>query len=126
MRRDAYGVIVRLVIDGRDAEPFSLTTRPVPPPWPGRAADLRAAARARGLSLAARQELADARRAGPAARTTTRAGVNPTSPPINPTSDPTEPTDDPTDTTRAAEPGVQAPPPTRMRPPQQRKARKRS
>ncbi|BCB75052.1 hypothetical protein GCM10022251_35810 [Phytohabitans flavus] len=30
MRRDAYGIVCRLVIDGRDSEPFSLNTRPPP------------------------------------------------------------------------------------------------
>jgi hypothetical protein len=72
MHRDAYGVVCRLVIDGRDSEPFSLHTRPAPPPWPGRADALRAAARARGLPVAERRALAEARRVGPAARTDTR------------------------------------------------------
>ncbi|MBX7266497.1 type IV secretion system DNA-binding domain-containing protein [Micromonospora sp. Llam7] len=65
--RDAYGIVCRLVIDGRDGEPFSLTTRPAPPAWPGRAEALRAAARARGLPAEVRRELAQARRLGPAA-----------------------------------------------------------
>jgi hypothetical protein len=69
MHRDSYGVVCRLVIDGRDGEPFSLHTRPAPPPWPGRAETLRAAARQRGLSQAERGRLAQARRAGPATRT---------------------------------------------------------
>jgi Type IV secretion-system coupling protein DNA-binding domain len=68
MHRDAYGVVCRLVIDGRDSEPFSLRTRPAPPPLPGRADALRAAARARGLPVAERRALAEARRVGPAAR----------------------------------------------------------
>src|SRR5207302_8371499 len=51
-RRDAYGIVARLVIDGRDSEPFSLHTRPAPPAWPGRAEALRQAARARGLPAA--------------------------------------------------------------------------
>jgi hypothetical protein len=67
-RRDAYGIVARLVIDGRDSEPFSLHTRPAPPAWPGRAEALRQAARARGLPAAERQALAEARRLGPAAR----------------------------------------------------------
>ncbi|WP_245563551.1 type IV secretory system conjugative DNA transfer family protein [Longispora albida] len=70
-RRDAYGVVVRLVIDGRDAEPFSLTTIPPPPPTPGRAEALRAAARTRGLPAEQRRALAEARlfrTARPAAR----------------------------------------------------------
>jgi Helicase HerA, central domain len=67
--RDAYGIVARLVIDGRNGEPFSLTTRPAPPPIPGRAETLRAAARARGLSQADRHQLAQARLAGPATRT---------------------------------------------------------
>lgn len=73
MHRDAYGVVARLVIDGRDGEPFSLHTRPAPPPWPGRAEALRAAARGRGLSQAGRHQLAQARRLGPAAATTAAA-----------------------------------------------------
>jgi hypothetical protein len=72
MHRDAYGVVCRMVIDGRDSEPFSLHTRPPPPPSPGRADTLRAAARARGLPVAERRALAEARRVGPAARTDTR------------------------------------------------------
>jgi hypothetical protein len=132
MHRDAYGVVCRLVIDGRDGEPFSLHTRPAPPVWPGRAQMLRAAARARGLSLADREALAQARRAGPAARTT--RPVNPTQAPNNPTSDPTDPTGpppgDPTHPTNHPTggpantdrgPGVQAPPAAGIRPPTQRK-----
>jgi hypothetical protein len=79
MHRDAYGVVCRLVINGRDTEPFSLHTRPAPPPWPGRADALRAAARARGLPVAERRALAETRRVGPAARTDTRS--QPTAPP---------------------------------------------
>jgi hypothetical protein len=67
-RRDAYGIVARLVINGRDSEPFSLHTRPAPPAWPGRAQALRHAARAHGLPAADRQALAEARRLGPAAR----------------------------------------------------------
>jgi hypothetical protein len=81
MHRDAYGVVCRLVIDGRDSEPFSLATRPAPPPWPGRADMLRGAARARGLPAADRELLAHARRAGPAA---TRAGPSGPPPPAAP------------------------------------------
>ncbi len=73
-RRDAYGIVARLVIDGRDGEPFSLHTRPAPPPWPGRADMLRAAARTWGLPAAERQALAEARRLGPAARDLPRPG----------------------------------------------------
>jgi hypothetical protein len=65
--REAYGIVARLVIDGRDAEPFTLHTRPMPPAFHGRAELLRAAARARGLSVADRTALAQARRIGPAA-----------------------------------------------------------
>jgi hypothetical protein len=67
--RDAYGIVCRLVIDGRDSEPFTLATRPAPPAWPGRAATLRVAARDRGLPRADRATLANARRAGPALQT---------------------------------------------------------
>src|SRR5439155_8302863 len=49
--RDAYGIVCRLVIDGLDAEPFSLNTRPAPPVWPGRPPVLRAAALARGVPV---------------------------------------------------------------------------
>jgi hypothetical protein len=104
-RRDAYGIVVRLVFDGRDGEAFSLNTRPAPPAWPGRAQRLRAAARTRGLPLADRQKLAEARRLGPALRTT-RPAVNPT----GSTSGPTNPTDPPHDPTGAEEGGPPSPP----------------
>ncbi len=81
--RDAYGVVCRLVIDGRDAEPFTLSTRPAPPAWPGREQALRAAARARGLPQAEREALANARRVGPDA-TTTRSAPAPTAEPVDP------------------------------------------
>ncbi|WP_239163281.1 type IV secretory system conjugative DNA transfer family protein [Paractinoplanes rishiriensis] len=98
MRRDAYGIVCRLVIDGRDAEPFTLATRPAPPAWPGRADVLRAAARARGLSMADRDAIANARRIGP---DRTPAPTQPTqrTPPENPT-DPTS--GQPADPTRPA------------------------
>ena len=67
--RDAYGIVCRLVIDGRDAEPFTLSPRPAPPAWPGRAEALRAAARARGLPQADRNAIANARRVGSDPRT---------------------------------------------------------
>nr|WP_275979433.1 type IV secretion system DNA-binding domain-containing protein [Hamadaea flava] len=66
IHRDAYGMVCRLVIRGRNAEPFTLRARPAPPVWPGRAELLRAAARNRGLPLDERRKLADARRLGPA------------------------------------------------------------
>ncbi len=69
VHRDAYGIVARIVIDGRDSEPFTLLTRPAPPPVPGRAALLRAAARQRGLSKADRDRLAEARRLGPLGKT---------------------------------------------------------
>lgn len=127
MRRDAYGIVCRLIIDGRDGEPFSLTTRPAPPPWPGRAEHLRAAARERGLSVADRATLAEARRLGPAARTrstgpTTGPAVNPTSPTENPTGDPMGGPS--TEDLPSPGPGVQPPPATRIRPPLQRAKRK--
>jgi hypothetical protein len=135
MRRDAYGIVCRLVIDGRDGEPFSLNTRPAPPAWPGRAEALRAAARARGLSVGDRQALAEARRLGPAARTTgsthptgptSGPDVNPTDPttnPTDPTTNPTDPTADPTgDELPSA--GLQPPPVAGFRPPTQRTRRK--
>ncbi len=67
-RRDPWGILARIVIDGRDSDPFTLITRPAPPPIPGRAQSLRAAARARGLSTAERARLAEARRVGPSAQ----------------------------------------------------------
>ncbi len=129
MHRDAYGVVCRLVIDGRDGEPFSLNTRPAPPAWPGRADLLRQAARARGLSVAARQDLAQARRAGPAARTT--RPVHPPGGPNNPTEAPNDPTSDPTEHIAggdlpSAQPGVQAPPAAGFRPPINRRGKNRS
>jgi hypothetical protein len=72
--RDAYGIVCRLVIDGLDAQPFSLNTRPAPPAWPGRADLLRAAARARGLPVAARRALAEAQRLGPVRAVTSPHG----------------------------------------------------
>ncbi|MFC0530240.1 type IV secretory system conjugative DNA transfer family protein [Phytohabitans kaempferiae] len=118
-RRDAYGIVCRLVINGRDGEPFSLNTRPAPPPWPGRAEQLRAAARDRGLPADERHAIAQARQVGPnaphhtagqPARPThptsnprsdrTEASnehVNPTGHPTDPTEHPTGPTDDPTE-----------------------------
>lgn len=73
--RDAYGVVCRLVIKGRDAEPFSLNTRPAPPPWPGRAELLRTAARARGLPAETRQELAENRLTGAAVQGSGRTAI---------------------------------------------------
>jgi hypothetical protein len=72
--RDAYGVVCRLMLDGRPAEPFSLTTRPAPPAIPGRAEQMRQAARARGLPAEDRQRLAEARLL---ARTTTSGPAEP-------------------------------------------------
>jgi hypothetical protein len=66
--RDAFGIVARIVIDGRDSEPFTLLTRPAPPPIAGRAEILRAAARARGLSVQERQRLTEGRRLGPAGK----------------------------------------------------------
>jgi hypothetical protein len=96
MRRDAYGIVCRLVIDGRDSEPFTLATRPAPPPWPGRAETLRAAARARGLSQADRDAIAGARRVGADPRTPQPAPPtqreDPTRPTSGPPAQPTHPT----------------------------------
>ena len=68
IHRDAYGMVCRLVIRGRNSEPFTLRARPAPPVWPGRAQLLREAARARGLPREQRRHLADTRRLGPHAR----------------------------------------------------------
>jgi len=125
-RRDAYGVVCRLVIDGRDGEPFSLNTRPAPPAWPGRADQLRAAARDRGLPAAERHAMAQARQVGPNAphqsagqparppqpadnltggatsdetEATSEHTGNPSGPTEHPTGHPTGPTRSPTDRT---------------------------
>jgi len=81
--RDAYGIVCRLHINGRDGEPFSLHTRPAPPAWPGRAEQLRAAARDRGLPAQLRHAIAQARQAGP------NAPPNTARQPARPTADPT-------------------------------------
>jgi len=96
-RRDAYGIVCRLVIDGRDGEPFSLNTRPAPPAFPGRANQLRAAARARGLPADERHALAQARQVGPnAPHPNAGQPVRPTRP-TNPTNKETEAIDAHTD-----------------------------
>ncbi|WP_280508407.1 type IV secretory system conjugative DNA transfer family protein [Nocardia flavorosea] len=43
---DAFHAAARLLVDGRNARPFTLTTRPLDPPIPGRAREIAAAARA--------------------------------------------------------------------------------
>ncbi|MGI5151454.1 hypothetical protein ACQEVC_34660 [Plantactinospora sp. CA-294935] len=112
--RDAYGIVCRLVIDARDGEPFSLNTRPAPPTWPGRAEELRAAARDRGLPAVERHAMAQAKQLGPNAPPKTAGQPAwPTHPTSNPTHDlteaadehtnPTNPTEHPTDPTRGAD-----------------------
>jgi hypothetical protein len=117
-RRDAYGIVCRLVIGGRDGEPFSLHTRPAPPAWPGRAAELRAAARNRGLPATERHTMAQARQVGPNAphhhagrpvrpshpdaatsNETEAIDENTYHPTVNPTG-PTRPTENPTGATQ--------------------------
>ncbi len=44
---DAFHAAARLLVDGRNARPFTLTTRPLDPPIPGRAREIAAAARTR-------------------------------------------------------------------------------
>lgn len=44
---DAFHAAARLLVDGRNARPFTLTTRPLEPPIPGRAREIAAAARKR-------------------------------------------------------------------------------
>lgn len=44
---DAFHAAARLLVDGRNARPFTLTTRPLDPPVPGRAREIAAAARTR-------------------------------------------------------------------------------
>ncbi|WP_433657957.1 type IV secretory system conjugative DNA transfer family protein [Nocardia sp. CA-128927] len=43
---DAYHAAARLLVNGQQAPPFTLTTTPLPPPVPGRAREIRAIARA--------------------------------------------------------------------------------
>lgn len=43
---DAFHAAARLLVHGQQARPFTLTTEPLPPPTPGRAAQIAAAARA--------------------------------------------------------------------------------
>lgn len=44
---DAYHTATRLVVNGQQTEPFTMTTSPLPDPIPGRAREIRAALRAR-------------------------------------------------------------------------------
>ncbi|WP_062987098.1 type IV secretory system conjugative DNA transfer family protein [Nocardia anaemiae] len=44
---DAFHAAARLLVDGQNARPFTLTTRPLPAPTPGRAREIAAAARDR-------------------------------------------------------------------------------
>ncbi|WP_280410828.1 type IV secretory system conjugative DNA transfer family protein [Nocardia asiatica] len=44
---DAFHAAARLLVDGQNARPFTLTTRPLDPPIPGRAREIAAAARTR-------------------------------------------------------------------------------
>ncbi|WP_227999114.1 type IV secretory system conjugative DNA transfer family protein [Nocardia australiensis] len=44
---DAFHAAARLLVDGRNARPFTLTTRPLDPPIPGRAREIASAAQAR-------------------------------------------------------------------------------
>ncbi|MGY2090695.1 type IV secretory system conjugative DNA transfer family protein [Nocardia gipuzkoensis] len=44
---DAFHAAARLLVDGRNARPFTLATRPLDPPVPGRAREIAATARAR-------------------------------------------------------------------------------
>ncbi|MBF6456044.1 MULTISPECIES: type IV secretory system conjugative DNA transfer family protein [Nocardia] len=44
---DAYHAAARVLVRGQQAPPFTLTTKPLPPAVPGRAREIRAAARAR-------------------------------------------------------------------------------
>ncbi len=46
----AYHAAARLVLNGEEAQPFTLRTLPLPPPVPGRAREIRAAARRATLS----------------------------------------------------------------------------
>ena len=55
----AYQVAARLVVDGEEVPAFTLRTEPARPPLPGRAADVRAAARARFGRSAAEEPAPD-------------------------------------------------------------------
>jgi hypothetical protein len=62
-RQPAFRVTVRTVHAGHDAVPFTVASEPLPPPVPGRAEALRAAARARtGLTVGQRTDAARRRR----------------------------------------------------------------
>lgn len=60
--RAAFEMVARTVDHGHDTPPFTLTTAPLPPPVPGRAEFLRAAARARTGLTRAQRDLATRRR----------------------------------------------------------------
>ncbi|WP_186382940.1 type IV secretory system conjugative DNA transfer family protein, partial [Amycolatopsis rhizosphaerae] len=60
-RRPAFEVLARTVHHGHDVPPFTLATQPLPPPVPGRAEQLRAAARRR-TGLTAEQRMRATRR----------------------------------------------------------------
>ncbi|WP_275295849.1 DUF87 domain-containing protein [Amycolatopsis sp. La24] len=49
---DAYHTATRLVVNGQQTEPFTMTTSPLPDPIPGRAREIRAALRARRRAAA--------------------------------------------------------------------------
>jgi hypothetical protein len=61
-RLDRFQAACRLVIDQRNTSGFTMATKPAPPPVPGRADQLRAAARTRGLSRTDREKQAKRRR----------------------------------------------------------------
>lgn len=80
-RRPAFEVLARTVHHGHDAPPFTLNTQPLPPPRPGRAEQLRAAARQRtGLTAEQRAHAARRRHIGtsPRAAQLSAAGNHPT------------------------------------------------
>lgn len=78
-RRPAFEVLARTVHHGHDTPPFTLNTQPLPPPIPGRAEQLRAAARQRtGLTAEQRARAARRRHVGtsPRAARLSSAGSN--------------------------------------------------
>ncbi|MGW4365496.1 helicase HerA domain-containing protein [Nocardia takedensis] len=66
---DAYHAAARLLVGGQNARPFTLTTRPLDPPVPGRAREIAAAARAR---LTTKPGPVDTSTAKPSAATSAR------------------------------------------------------
>ncbi|SFO04507.1 type IV secretory system conjugative DNA transfer family protein [Amycolatopsis rubida] len=80
---DAYHTATRLIVNGQETQPFTMTTSPLPDPIPGRARDIRAALRARRRA-AAGEGTATAGSGTPAASTTRPATAERRVPPARP------------------------------------------